>query len=83
MKATLEFSLPEERQDLDIALKAPDVYRTLTDIQAQIRMWNKHGLPAGVCFDDGKGDQDPQVGAAIQHIYSYVCEEISRLGIEE
>lgn len=41
-KGILEFSLPEEREEFDLALKAPDLYSTLWDFSEILRQKMKY-----------------------------------------
>ena len=43
MKATLEFNLPEDQEEFEIASKAMDWALMVWGIQEQIRTWNKYG----------------------------------------
>ena len=43
MKATLEFSLPEESYQLKRAIQGPDLCAALSDLDNQLRNWLKHG----------------------------------------
>ena len=43
MKATLEFNLPEDNYEFDLARKAPELLINLENIKRQIRTCRKHG----------------------------------------
>lgn len=43
MKVTLEFTLPEERPELELALQAGMLHATVVDIYNQVRNALKHG----------------------------------------
>jgi hypothetical protein len=43
MKAILEFNLPEDRNDFEIAAKAMDWSLVLWDVDQQLRSWEKYG----------------------------------------
>ena len=43
MKATLEFNLPEERQEHMMAVLVGEMYQVLWEIDQQCRSWLKHG----------------------------------------
>jgi len=44
MKTTIEFDLPEDREDLDLALKAGALYSSLWDVSQKVfRPARKHG----------------------------------------
>jgi len=43
MKATLEFDLPEEREEFDMASHAADYYSALCDIDNHLRSIVKYG----------------------------------------
>ena len=45
MKATLEFSLPEEREEFEMTNKAGDYYSQLHEIDNYLRSLLKHGDP--------------------------------------
>lgn len=45
MKATLEFTLPEEQQELRMALSSGRMYAALCDIKELVRLHLKHGDP--------------------------------------
>lgn len=43
MKATLEFNLPEEYQEHQLASRAGELSNLVLDADEQIRSWMKHG----------------------------------------
>ena len=43
MKAKLEFNLPEEKTDFNLAIKSFAWYRTLLELDNQLRNWLKYG----------------------------------------
>ncbi len=43
MKATLEFTLPDEREEHLVAVHAENLYFALYEIDGQLRNWLKHG----------------------------------------
>jgi hypothetical protein len=43
MKATLEFTLPEEKREHIIAMQAVEMAQAMTDMKHQLRQWLKHG----------------------------------------
>jgi len=43
MKAKLEFDLPEEQPEFNLACKAGELHGNLWDLTEQIRTWRKHG----------------------------------------
>jgi len=45
MKATLEFTLPEEREEFEMTNKAVDYYSQLHEIDNYLRSLLKHGDP--------------------------------------
>tara|TARA_R110000823_G_scaffold87888_3_gene195836 strand:- start:49 stop:243 length:195 start_codon:yes stop_codon:yes gene_type:complete len=45
MKATLEFDLPDEKEEFEIAVKSRDYYSQLWDIDQHLRSLLKHGDP--------------------------------------
>jgi len=45
MKATLEFNLPEEREEFEMTNKAVDYYSQLHEIDEYLRSLLKHGDP--------------------------------------
>lgn len=52
MKATLEFSLPEEHSEHLRAINAATAWSTLYDIDYRIRNALKHGLEEGKTLED-------------------------------
>ena len=42
MKATLEFNLPEEKHEHDLAVASPELYAALCDIDSYLRNKIKH-----------------------------------------
>lgn len=45
MKVTLEYDLPEEQFEYDVAAKGHDLYRALSDYRNELRAMRKHGDP--------------------------------------
>jgi hypothetical protein len=45
MKATIEFSLPDERSEFDLHCAAPRMYSALCDIVEHVRRRRKYGEP--------------------------------------
>lgn len=43
MKATLEFSLPEEREEFRVASRAGEMALVVADLDMKLRGWLKHG----------------------------------------
>lgn len=43
MKATIEFNLPEEKHEHEVAIAAPELYAALCDIDTYLRNEIKHG----------------------------------------
>ena len=43
MKATLEFNLPKERDEYEIAVAAPEIYAAICEIDNYLRNEIKHG----------------------------------------
>ena len=43
MKATIEFDLPQEQHEYQIAVAAPELYSALCDIDSYLRNEIKHG----------------------------------------
>lgn len=46
MKATLEFALPEDQADFELASHAGEMYRAITDTRDEIRKRLKYGTPS-------------------------------------
>ena len=44
-KIIMEFDLPEEREDFDMANNGAKYYSFICDIQQQARSWDKYGHP--------------------------------------
>ncbi len=42
MKATLEFNLPEENPEFDLAMNGPKYHSALWDIENKLRQWVKY-----------------------------------------
>jgi len=45
MKAMLVFNLPDERDEHKLALNGVSFYQVLSEIDNQLRTWEKHGNP--------------------------------------
>ena len=43
MKAKLEFDLPDDQPEFNLACKARELHSNLWDLTGQIRIWRKHG----------------------------------------
>lgn len=43
MKATIEFNLPDERTEFEMAAAAGDMYLAMWDVDAELRQLLKHG----------------------------------------
>jgi hypothetical protein len=43
MKVTMEFDLPEDQGELDLVLKAGNMYAALYQFRNYLRNWQKHG----------------------------------------
>ena len=52
MKATLEFTLPEEREEFEMTNKAVDYYSQLHEIDNYLRSLLKHGDPDAQSAED-------------------------------
>lgn len=49
MKAKIEFDLPEENQDFELAFKANDIHGLVNDLDQELRSYLKYGtLPFGI-----------------------------------
>lgn len=48
MKITLEYTLPEEREEFNLAKNGSDYYLALTEFAELLRKYRKHGLPNDV-----------------------------------
>ena len=51
MKHTISFKLPEEREELEIHLKAVDNASILHELDETMRGWLKHGFPKGCTLE--------------------------------
>ncbi len=67
MKATFEFSLPEEKEIYEMYSKSSQLYSALWEIQQHMRKLNKYGHSFNTTED------------AIQSIYDYINEEVGHL----
>jgi len=48
MKATIEFNLPEDQHEYDIAVKASAMYNAIWDVNSMLRRYYKYSeLPSG------------------------------------
>jgi len=43
MKATLEYTLPDEREEHRLATVAPQLAQEIIDLDNSLRLWQKHG----------------------------------------
>jgi len=69
MKAILEFNLPEDQNEFEVASKAMDWALLVCDIQEQIRKWSKYGEHSR-----------PEI-AGMEKILSFIGTEIEDKGL--
>ncbi|HQJ56172.1 MAG TPA: hypothetical protein PLH46_00890 [Caldisericia bacterium] len=43
MECILKFNLPEEKEEMELALKAMNYYSFVEDLDDKLRIWLKHG----------------------------------------
>lgn len=67
MKAVLEFNLPDDKYDFQVAVNGEEYLNTLLEIKERIRQIWKYRE-----FTDGQYD-------LIDEIYTLVCDEIAKL----
>ena len=51
MKHTITFKLPQEREELDMHLKAVENASILHELDETMRGWLKHGFPKGCTLE--------------------------------
>jgi hypothetical protein len=66
MKATLEYTLPEETHDFEIACKAASYRAIIVELKESLRTWKKHGHD----FKDGDHAVDYIEGYLIELCHS-------------
>lgn len=52
MKSILEFNLPEDKDDFDMAVKAPNYYNALWDLSNKIRGLDKYEDKESITIDE-------------------------------
>jgi hypothetical protein len=74
MKATLEFTLPEERTEHICAVKGMDTILILDDLISEIRSFLKHGAGEFREWRDEEGKTHTACDATLEKIRSYIWE---------
>jgi len=64
MKATLEFNLPEDREEHRVAVNAMDIHNAVVALQSELRGWQKYG------------HQFKTADEVIDHIRKFLMEEL-------
>jgi hypothetical protein len=74
MKATLEFTLPEERTEHICAVKGMDAILILDDLISEIRSFLKHGSGEFREWRDEEGKTHTACDATLEKVRSYIWE---------
>jgi hypothetical protein len=74
MKATLEFTLPEERTEHICAVKGMDAILILDDLISEIRSFLKHGAGEFREWRDDEGETHKGCDATLEKVRSYILE---------
>jgi hypothetical protein len=74
MKATLEFTLPEERTEHICAVKGMDTILILDDLISEIRSFLKHGAGEFREWRDEEGKTHTACDATLEKVRSYIWE---------
>jgi hypothetical protein len=74
MKATLEFTLPEERTEHICAVKGMDSILIIDDLLNEIRAFLKHGSGEFRQWRDEEGETRTGCDATLEKIRSYIWE---------
>jgi hypothetical protein len=74
MKATLEFTLPEERTEHICAVKGMDAILILDDLISEIRSFLKHGAGEFREWRDEEGKTHTACDATLEKVRSYIWE---------
>ena len=74
MKATLEFTLPEERCEHICAVKGMDVILILDDLLNEIRSYLKHGCGEFREWRDEEGQTHTACDATLEKVRSFIWE---------
>jgi hypothetical protein len=74
MKATLEFTLPEERCEHICAVKGMDTILVLDDLLNEIRSFLKHGSGEFREWRDEEGKTHAACDATLEKVRSYIWE---------
>jgi len=74
MKATLEFTLPEERTEHICAVKGMDTILILDDLLNEIRAFLKHGSGEFSEWRDEQGQTHTACDATLEKVRSYIWE---------
>ena len=72
MKATLEFTLPEERTEHICAVKGMDTILILDDLISEIRSFLKHGAGEFREWRDEEGKTHTACDATLEKVRSYI-----------
>jgi hypothetical protein len=72
MKATLEFTLPEERTEHICAVKGMDAILILDDLISEIRSFLKHGAGEFREWRDEEGKTHTACDATLEKVRSYI-----------
>ena len=72
MKATLEFCLPEEADEFQMASKAEDYYLVIWDTLQEIRKWLK--------YDE---NIDPKADEKLEKLQTFIYKELEDRGISD
>jgi hypothetical protein len=74
MKATLEFTLPEERTEHICAVKGMDAILVIDDLLNEIRSFLKHGGGEFKQWRDEEGETRTGCDATLEKVRSYIWE---------
>jgi hypothetical protein len=74
MKATLEFTLPEERTEHICAVKGMDAILILDDLISEIRSFLKHGAGEFREWRDEEGQTHTACDATLEKVRSFIWE---------
>ena len=74
MKATLEFTLPDERAEHICAVKGMDTILILDDLINEIRSFLKHGSGEFKQWRDEEGETHTACDATLEKVRSYIWE---------
>lgn len=74
MKATLEFTLPEERTEHICAVKGMDTILILDELLNEIRSYLKHGSGEFKQWRDEEGETHTACDATLEKVRSFIWE---------